>query len=52
MDIARGGNFAKVEKKATAKTATKDGEKKKEQPSKISQITGLARYLYRNDFTR
>ena len=52
MDIARGGNFAKGDKKATAKASTKGEEKKKEQRSKLSRMTDLARYLYRNDFTR
>lgn len=52
MDIARGGSFAKGDKKVKAKTSTKDGEKKKEPQTKISRLTELAKSLYRNDFTR
>jgi len=53
MDIARGGSFAKGDKKAKDKASTKSGEKKKEPPqSKISRIMELAKSLYKNDFTR
>ena len=52
MDIARGGSFAKGDKKATPKGSTKGGEKKKEPQSKISRLTGLAKSLYGNDFAR
>ena len=52
MDIARGGSFARADKKAKAKTSTKGGEKKKEPQSKIIRVTQLAKSLYRNDFAR
>lgn len=52
MDIARGGSFAKGDKKSKAKTSTRDGEKKNEPQSKISRLKELTKSLYRNDFTR
>ena len=52
MDVARGGSFGKVDKKAKPKTSTKGGEKKKEPQSRITRVTEVAKSLYRNDFAR
>jgi len=47
MEIARGGSFG-----SASKPSTKSSEKKNESQSRINQLTGMAKSLYKNDFAR
>ena len=44
MEVARGGSFGAASKPS--------GEKKNESQSRISQLTGMVKSLYKNDFSR
>ena len=44
MEVARGGTFGSASKQTS--------EKKNDPQSRISQLTGMAKSLYRNDFAR
>ena len=47
MEVARGGSFG-----SASKPSAKTSEKKNEARSRISQISGMVKTLYKNDFAR